>query len=67
MLANVQRNFYLTGVASYDSVLPERYCPVCEHLQFKGYAQRIELKCRRCKTMLMFVGEQIIPTSVKVF
>ena len=61
MLESVQQNYYLTGVASYDSVLPERDCPVCGSLQFKGYPQRVEVKCRRCKTLLLFEGDVVKP------
>ena len=61
MLTEFQQNNFLTAYASYDSVMPERDCPVCGSLQFKGYPQRVEVKCRRCKTLLLFEGDVVKP------
>ena len=66
MFETTHEHFFLTSVASYDSVLPERDCPVCGSLQFKGYPLRVESKCRRCKTMLLFEGDRVT-TKIHAF
>ncbi len=59
----LQQNNYLTSLATGSISYPptERRCPICSSLQFKGEALYIEIRCRRCKTMLLFQREEIRP------
>ena len=67
MLDIIQQNNLLTRWATCGSVLPERDCPICGSLQFKGFPQRVQVKCRRCKTMLMFEGERVSSYNIQAF
>ena len=66
-LDSLQENIRLTRLATCGSVLPERDCPICGSLQFKGFPQRVQVKCRRCKTMLMYEGEHVTPYNIQAF
>lgn len=50
---------YLTSLATSGTVLPRKDCPMCGALLFKGYAQFLEIKCRSCKAMNLFDGEEV--------
>lgn len=67
MLDSIQQNMLLTRWATCGSVLPQRDCPICGSRQFDGFAQRILIKCRRCKSMLEFEGERVRPYNIQSF
>ena len=57
----------LTRIATCASSLRNRYCPMCSQLQFKGDAIDIEIRCRRCKTMVVFQGETVRAYQIKPY
>lgn len=57
----------LTRVATCASSLRSRYCPACSQLQFKGDAIDVEIRCRRCKSMLVFQGETVRAYNIKPY
>ena len=57
----------LTNLATCSISLRNRYCPICEQLQFKGDALNVEMKCRRCKQILIFQGETVKAYNLKPY
>ena len=57
----------LTIAATNASVLPRADCRICGTLLFKGYAQFLEIKCRSCKMMNLFDGQEVRTYTVKPY
>lgn len=66
-LIDLRVQSHLTALATGGSVLPRRECPNCGSLMFKGYPQLIEEKCRHCKMMVLFEGENAKAYVVKPY
>ena len=57
----------LTRAATCSISLRNRYCPTCSQLQFKGEAIDVEIRCRRCKQILVFQGETVRTYNIKPY
>jgi len=60
------QEIFLT-LATQASILPRQDCRICGGLLFKGYAQVLEIKCRGCKTMNFFDGNEVRTYNVKPY
>ena len=43
--------------------LPRNVCPKCGKLLFIGFAENIEIKCRRCKSICRFTKDDWTKTK----
>lgn len=64
---SLDEQILLTACATSSISLRTRYCPLCHQMQFRGDALYIEVKCRRCKSLVIFQGEIVRSYNVQPY